>query len=76
MSFIEKHGQAVQDGAKAVDVAAAGAMLGSLMGYLPALAALFTIIWTGIRIYGTATVQSVLMRWGLVKAKPKPQADD
>jgi FtsH-binding integral membrane protein len=30
-----------------------------LAGLLPAIAALFTIIWTGIRIYETNTVQ----RW-------------
>lgn len=71
MSMIEKHGQVVQETAKVVDGLAAGAMLGTLMGYFPAIAALFTIVWTGIRIYETATVQSILMRWGLVKAKPK-----
>jgi hypothetical protein len=27
---------------------------------LPAVAALFTIIWTGIRIYETATVQKMI----------------
>jgi hypothetical protein len=32
---------------------------GTLAGLLPAIAALFTIIWTGIRIYETNTVQ----RW-------------
>lgn len=34
-------------------------VIGTLAGLLPAVAALFTIIWTGIRIYETATVQ----RW-------------
>ncbi|MDF1685376.1 MAG: hypothetical protein P1U50_01190 [Parvibaculaceae bacterium] len=76
MSMIEKHGQAAQDTARVVDVAAASTMVGSLMGYFPAIAALFTIVWTGIRIYETDTVQSILMRWGLVKAKPSQEADD
>ena len=34
-------------------------VIGTLAGLLPAVAALFTIIWTGIRIYETDTVQ----RW-------------
>lgn len=34
-------------------------VVGTLAGLLPAVAALFTIIWTGIRIYETDTVQ----RW-------------
>lgn len=33
------------------DATAATVMVGSMLGYLPALAALFTIVWTGIRIY-------------------------
>ena len=35
-------------------------VLGALVDVLPAVAALFTIIWTGIRIYETATVQTML----------------
>ena len=34
-------------------------VVGTLAGLLPSIAALFTVIWTGIRIYETATVQ----RW-------------
>jgi hypothetical protein len=32
-------------------------VLGALVDILPAVAALFTIVWTGIRIYETKTVQ-------------------
>lgn len=32
-------------------------VIGTLAQWLPAVAALFTIIWTGIRIYETETVQ-------------------
>jgi hypothetical protein len=32
-------------------------VLGALVDILPAVAALFTIIWTGIRIYETKTIQ-------------------
>ena len=35
-------------------------VLGALVDLLPAVAALFTIIWTGIRIYETDTVQQLL----------------
>jgi hypothetical protein len=37
-------------------------VLGALMDMLPAIAALFTIIWTGIRIYETKTVQGWINR--------------
>jgi hypothetical protein len=35
-------------------------VLGALVELLPAVAALFTIIWTGIRIYETDTMQQLL----------------
>jgi FtsH-binding integral membrane protein len=35
-------------------------VLGALVDVLPAVAALFTIIWTGIRIYETTTIQNML----------------
>jgi hypothetical protein len=41
-------------------------VIGTLANVLPAVAALFTIIWTAIRIYETETVQG----W-LGKAAPK-----
>ena len=37
-------------------------VVGTLMEVLPAVAALFTIIWTGIRIYETDTIQRLLGR--------------
>jgi len=37
-------------------------VLGALVDILPAIAALFTIIWTGIRIYETKTVQGWINR--------------
>ena len=33
-------------------------VVGTLAGVLPSIAALFTIVWTGIRIFETETVQS------------------
>lgn len=43
-----------------VDALSAGTALGALMGLLPAIAAIFTILWTAIRIYETDTVQSLI----------------
>jgi hypothetical protein len=37
-------------------------MLGALGSILPPVAALFTIIWTGIRIWETETVQGLIGR--------------
>ena len=37
-------------------------VVGTLMELLPAVAALFTIIWTSIRIYETKTVQGLLRK--------------
>ena len=43
----------------AIDVASFFTVVGTMISMLPAIAALFTIIWTVIRIYETKTVQ----RW-------------
>tara|TARA_R110002012_G_scaffold46749_5_gene123194 strand:+ start:620 stop:790 length:171 start_codon:yes stop_codon:yes gene_type:complete len=40
-----------------VDVMSVGTMLGTLGAVLPPISALFTIIWVGIRIWETDTVQ-------------------
>jgi hypothetical protein len=44
----------------AVDALSVVTVLGTLMEFLPSIAALFTIIWTAIRIYETNTVQGWL----------------
>lgn len=41
-----------------LDAAAAVTAVGTLLDMLPSLAALFTIFWTGIRIWETRTVQA------------------
>lgn len=59
------------DGAKtAIDAASVGTVAATLAGWLPAVAALLTIVWTGIRIYETRTVQGWLGR------KPATRRDD
>ena len=44
----------------AVDAVSIVTVVGTLMEILPAVAALFTIVWTAIRIYETDTVQRLL----------------
>jgi hypothetical protein len=44
------------------DAASIVTVLGTLAEILPAVAALFTIIWTGFRIYETKTVQGWLKK--------------
>jgi len=36
--------------------------VGSVLQWLPEVAAIFTIVWTGIRIYETKTVQKWLKK--------------
>ena len=43
-----------------LDVTSIGVLLGSLANILPHVAAIFTIVWTCIRIYETKTVQKWL----------------
>jgi len=42
------------------DVVSVGVTIATIAQWLPAVAALFTIAWTAIRIYETRTVQRVL----------------
>ena len=53
---IDEHTKHVIDGASVATV------MGTLMSWLPAIAALFTIIWTVIRIYETKTIQGWLKK--------------
>ena len=51
------------DSAKTVgDVLSLTTVVGTLMQVLPSIAAIFTIVWTVIRIYETKTVQAILKR--------------
>ena len=43
-----------------VDALSIGTVVATLTGVLPSIAAIFTIIWTGIRIYETETVQGII----------------
>ena len=44
----------------AVDAVSVLTVIGTIGEVLPPLAALFTIVWTGLRIYETQTVQQML----------------
>jgi len=39
-----------------------GVVVGTVIGYLPALAALLSIVWTAIRIFETRTVRLLVAR--------------
>jgi hypothetical protein len=43
-----------------IDFASIATVLGTLADMLPAIAAIFTIVWTAIRIYETKTVQRLI----------------
>tara|TARA_B110000902_G_scaffold60329_1_gene71107 strand:+ start:1230 stop:1403 length:174 start_codon:yes stop_codon:yes gene_type:complete len=55
----------VEEGKEVVDIAAASTGVMALAAWLPPIASVFTIIWLGIRIYESETVQN------LVKGKNK-----
>jgi peptidoglycan biosynthesis protein MviN/MurJ (putative lipid II flippase) len=45
------------------DALSVGTVVATIAGWLPAVAALVTIIWTGIRIFETQTVQKLLKKF-------------
>jgi len=47
-----------------VDALSILTVVGTLVEMLPSIAALFTIVWTGIRIWETETVQNIFGRKG------------
>lgn len=52
-----------QDAVKSIgDALSIGTVIATIAGWLPAIAALLTIIWTGIRIFETKTVRKWLDR--------------
>ena len=53
----------MSEGAKhLVDGLSIVTMLGALVQLLPSVAAILTIVWTGIRIYETETIQRLFSR--------------
>ena len=50
----------VEETKQAIDVAAASTAVLSLAAWLPPTASILTIVWLGIRIYESDTVQSIV----------------
>jgi|TARA_R100000479_G_C6393830_1_gene206292 hypothetical protein len=50
----------VEEGKEVVDVAAASTGILALAAWLPPTASLFTIVWLGIRIYESKTIQELV----------------
>ena len=50
----------VEETKQILDVAAASTALMTMAAWLPPLASLLTIVWLGIRIYESNTVQSIV----------------
>lgn len=48
---------------RVMDTLSVTTVVATLAGWLPSMAALVTIIWTGIRIYETNTVQRILRKF-------------
>lgn len=45
-----------------IDLVSITTVFGTLMGALPSIAALLSIVWSGLRIYETKTVQRFIAR--------------
>jgi hypothetical protein len=52
-----------------VDALSILTVVGTLVEMLPSIAAIFTIVWTAIRIWETETVQNMLGRKGAPKGE-------
>ena len=49
-----------QEGKQVLDLAAASTGIMSVAAWLPPIASLFTIVWLGIRIYESDTIQKLI----------------
>ena len=56
-----------QETKTAIDVVAVSATTGSVLGWLPPLAAALTIVWTLIRIYETDTIEELIKKYEIFK---------
>jgi hypothetical protein len=54
--------QVMEAGKHVGDVVSIGLVVGTLANWLPAIAALLSIVWTGIRIFESRTVQGWIAR--------------
>tara|TARA_B110000858_G_C17800113_1_gene474771 strand:+ start:284 stop:463 length:180 start_codon:yes stop_codon:yes gene_type:complete len=54
----------VEDTKEILDIAAASTAVLSLAAWLPPTASILTIVWLGIRIYESETIQALVKRKG------------
>jgi len=59
---INKEKTMIEETKEAVDIAAASTAVLTLGAWLPPIASLFTIVWLGLRIYESDTVQQLLAK--------------
>jgi hypothetical protein len=52
----------MQETKEVIDIAAASTGVLTMLSWLPPIASLFTIVWLGIRIYETDTVQKLIKK--------------
>jgi hypothetical protein len=52
----------MQETKEVIDIAAASTGVLTMISWLPPIASLFTIVWLGIRIYETDTVQKLIKK--------------
>ena len=50
-----------------LDIASVGTVIGTMTSHLPSVAAILTILWTGIRVWETDTVRSLTGRSSVEK---------
>ena len=50
----------IEETKEVIDVAAASTAILTIGAWLPPIASLFTIVWLGLRIYETETVQKLI----------------
>ena len=55
----------MQETKDVIDVAAASTGVLTMLSWLPPIASLFTIVWLGVRIYETETVQRLIKKVGI-----------
>lgn len=53
----------------AVDTVAAAGIIGTLIGYLPALAAFAAIVWYAIQVWESKTVQRHVRAWRIARRR-------
>ena len=56
-----------------IDLSAIFTVIGTMMSWLPLVASLFTIVWMGIRIWETNTVQKIFSKKEIVAQVEEPR---